>query len=90
MQQGRWAWLRIPCDSLSVQHLSLTRSGCHPWLVLLLLLQAPVGQLCANAAECKDCNGVQVQGKNRELVAETARKLGLDGTYIPRSYIEQV
>ena len=32
----------------------------------------------------------QVQGKNRERVAETARKLGLDGTYIPRSYIEQV
>ena len=33
---------------------------------------------------------MQVQGKNRELVAETARKLGLDGSYIPRSYIEQV
>ena len=33
---------------------------------------------------------VQVQGKNRELVAETAHKLGLDGSYIPRSYIEQV
>ena len=68
----------------------MTRSGRHPWLVLLLLLQAPVGQVCASAAERKGCNGVQVQGKNRELVAETAHKLGLDGTYIPRSYIEQV
>ncbi len=33
---------------------------------------------------------LQVQGKERELVAQTGRQLGLDGTYIPRSYIEQV
>lgn len=33
---------------------------------------------------------VQVQGKDREAVAETGRKLGLEGTYIPRSYIEQI
>ena len=32
---------------------------------------------------------VQVQGRDRELVAETGRKLGLEGSYIPRSYIEQ-
>ena len=54
------------------------------------LLQAPGGRVGAYAAECNDCRGVQVQGKNRELVAETAGKLGLNGTYIPRSYIEQV
>lgn len=33
---------------------------------------------------------VQVQGKDRVSVAEAGRRLGLDGTYIPRSYIEQV
>lgn len=33
---------------------------------------------------------MQIQGKNREQVAEAGRKLGLDGTYIARSYIEQI
>ena len=33
---------------------------------------------------------LQIQGKNREQVAEAGRKLGLDGTYIARSYIEQI
>ncbi len=33
---------------------------------------------------------LQIQGKSRELVAEAGRKLGLDGTYIARSYIEQI
>lgn len=33
---------------------------------------------------------VQVQGKDRSAVAEAGRQLGLDGTYIARSYIEQV
>ncbi|KAA6424132.1 MAG: uridine-cytidine kinase C-like [Trebouxia sp. A1-2] len=33
---------------------------------------------------------VQVQGKDRLAVAEAGRRLGLDGTYIARSYIEQV
>lgn len=32
---------------------------------------------------------LQVQGKDRALVAEAGRKLGLDGTYIALSYIEQ-
>jgi hypothetical protein len=32
----------------------------------------------------------QVQGKEREKVAEAGKALGLDGTYIPFSYIEQV
>lgn len=32
----------------------------------------------------------QIQGKNREQVAEAGRKLGLEGTYIARSYIEQI
>lgn len=34
--------------------------------------------------------GVQIQGKDRLAVAEAGNKLGLDGTYIARSYIEQV
>jgi len=33
---------------------------------------------------------MQVQGKDRLAVAEAGRKLGLNGTYIARSYIEQV
>lgn len=32
----------------------------------------------------------QVQGKDREKVAGVASQLGLDGTYVSRSYIEQV
>jgi uridine kinase len=31
-----------------------------------------------------------VQGKERSVVADVAKKLGLDGTYMPRSYIEQI
>ncbi|MCO5593328.1 hypothetical protein L7F22_047338 [Adiantum nelumboides] len=33
---------------------------------------------------------VQVQGKDRAVVAEAAKTLGLDGSYIPHSYIEQI
>ena len=33
---------------------------------------------------------LQVQGKDRNLVEEAGRRLGLEGTYIPKSYIEQV
>lgn len=33
---------------------------------------------------------VQVQGKERAVVAEAAKTLGLDGSYIPHSYIEQI
>lgn len=33
---------------------------------------------------------VQIQGKDRLAVAEAGKQLGLDGTYIARSYIEQV
>lgn len=35
-------------------------------------------------------NYIQIQGKDRHSVAELGTRLGLDGTYIPRSYIEQV
>ena len=33
---------------------------------------------------------VQILGKDREKVAALGRQLGLDGTYIPHSFIEQV
>ncbi|CAM6090898.1 unnamed protein product [Calypogeia fissa] len=33
---------------------------------------------------------MQVQGKDRQTVGDVAKKLGLDGTYVPRSYIEQI
>ena len=33
---------------------------------------------------------VQVQGKDRAVVEEAGRRLGLEGTYIPHSYIELV
>ncbi|KAG9448663.1 hypothetical protein H6P81_008628 [Aristolochia fimbriata] len=33
---------------------------------------------------------VQVQGRDRLVVKEVAEKLGLDGSYIPRTYIEQI
>ncbi|CAN6447915.1 unnamed protein product [Victoria cruziana] len=33
---------------------------------------------------------VQVQGRDRVAVKEVAQKLGLDGSYIPRTYIEQI
>eukprot|EP00192_Tetraselmis_astigmatica_P003476 CAMPEP_0117693736 /NCGR_PEP_ID=MMETSP0804-20121206/27046_1 /TAXON_ID=1074897 /ORGANISM="Tetraselmis astigmatica, Strain CCMP880" /LENGTH=590 /DNA_ID=CAMNT_0005507323 /DNA_START=73 /DNA_END=1843 /DNA_ORIENTATION=+ len=33
---------------------------------------------------------IQIQGKSRTIVSEMGSKLGLDGTYIPQSYIEQV
>lgn len=33
---------------------------------------------------------VQLQGKDRDRLAEVGRELGLEGHYLPRSYIEQV
>eukprot|EP00250_Pteridium_aquilinum_P020162 c24728_g1_i4 orf=666-2147(+) len=33
---------------------------------------------------------VQVHGKDRTLVAEAAKSMGLEGSYIPHSYIEQI
>ncbi|KAL2609987.1 hypothetical protein R1flu_028560 [Riccia fluitans] len=33
---------------------------------------------------------IQIQGKDRLTVGEVGKKLGLEGTYIPRSYIEQI
>lgn len=33
---------------------------------------------------------VQIQGKARAAVEAAGRALGLEGTYIPKSYIEQV
>ncbi len=39
---------------------------------------------------CLCCICEQVQGKVRKQVAEAGKALGLDGTYIPFSYIEQV
>ncbi|KAK3276129.1 hypothetical protein CYMTET_15774, partial [Cymbomonas tetramitiformis] len=33
---------------------------------------------------------IQIQGKKREMVAQAGTDLGLDGTYVPHSYIEQV
>lgn len=33
---------------------------------------------------------VQVQGRDRLLVGDSAEKLGLQGSYIPRTYIEQI
>ncbi|XP_048445437.1 inorganic pyrophosphatase TTM1-like isoform X5 [Pyrus x bretschneideri] len=33
---------------------------------------------------------VQVQGKERLYVKDIAQKLGLDGSYVPRTYIEQI
>lgn len=32
----------------------------------------------------------QVQGKDRLVVKYVAEQLGLDGSYIPRTYIEQI
>ena len=50
--------------------------------------------MCLRAYMCLSAEprvlAVQVQGKDRELVANTARQLGMEGSYIPRSYIEQV
>lgn len=40
--------------------------------------------------EGMDRTFVQIQGKERELVGRIGSELGLEGTYIPRSYIEQV
>ena len=40
--------------------------------------------------EGMDRQYVQIQGKDRAAVAEVGRRLGLEDTYIARSYIEQV
>ena len=40
--------------------------------------------------EGMDRQYVQIQGKDRNQVAAAGKALGLDGTYIARSYIEQV
>ena len=32
----------------------------------------------------------QVQGKDRQIVQSTAEQLGLEGSFIPRTYIEQI
>jgi hypothetical protein len=33
---------------------------------------------------------LKVQGKDRNYVKFVAEKLGLDGSYVPRTYIEQI
>ncbi|KAK9800247.1 hypothetical protein WJX73_005883 [Symbiochloris irregularis] len=50
------------------------------------------GQVCVklDSIEGMKQSFVQVQGKDREQVGNIGRQLGLDGTYIPRSYIEQI
>ena len=40
--------------------------------------------------EGMDKQYVQIQGKDRKQVAAAGKALGLEGTYIARSYIEQV
>ena len=40
--------------------------------------------------EGMDKQYVQIQGKDRKQVEAAGKALGLDGTYIARSYIEQV
>lgn len=40
--------------------------------------------------EGMDRQYVQIQGKDRAAVADVGRRLGLEDTYIARSYIEQV
>ena len=40
--------------------------------------------------EGMDKQFVQIQGKDRKQVAAAGKALGLEGTYIARSYIEQV
>jgi uridine kinase len=34
--------------------------------------------------------GIKVQGKDRLYVKYVAEQLGLDGSYVPRTYIEQI
>ncbi|GLC49662.1 hypothetical protein PLESTB_000272800 [Pleodorina starrii] len=62
-------------------------------------LPRPAGSAAAAAVEellvkLDDVGGlgrfVQILGRDRERVAALGRDLGLEGTYIPRSYIEQV
>lgn len=33
---------------------------------------------------------MKVQGRDRNYVKHVAEKLGLDGSYVPRTYIEQI
>eukprot|EP00249_Psilotum_nudum_P020088 c27558_g1_i1 orf=338-2395(-) len=49
-------------------------------------------KLCIKADKLEQLhrNYVQVQGKDRASVAEAGMKLGLEGSYIPHSYIEEI
>ena len=63
--------------------------------LMQLLLHALDMGLCAQMSSLwllsiAHMHTTQVQGKDRALVADTARQLGMEGCYIPRSYIEQV
>lgn len=52
-------------------------------LVLFLLMDSPF--------LCQTCLFLlQVQGRDRMFVKYVAEELGLDGSYVPRTYIEQI
>lgn len=39
---------------------------------------------------CLELNNKQVQGRDRLVVQYIGQQLGLEGSYIPRTYIEQI
>lgn len=51
--------------------------GIHEFMILLI-----------HVTELGAQTFVQVKGSERQLVAQVGEKLGLTGTYIPKSYIE--
>ena len=87
---GRALHMVSHCVQLPSAHATLSR------IVLNCLHWHDAHALTWHASKLGSCTmslvaaSLQVQGKDRDVVGEIGRRLGLEGTYIPRSYIEQV
>ena len=80
---------QLPCSSAAIW---VTRAACGPGLASLTVFSHPPRprlSLCC-PPYLPLCPVEQIQGKNREAVAEAGQRMGLEGTYISHSYIELV
>ncbi len=78
--------VRLLADTFSSRHHDQAcNHGTHPGTH-----ESPSKSLWNTKLTIELFDDMQVQGKDRLAVAEAGRRLGLDGTYIARSYIEQV
>lgn len=56
----------------------------------MVLHTVTVAWCCINRHPCYPYVSMQILGKDRDQVSAVGKALGLNGTYLARSYIEQV